>query len=315
MTATEFAKHIDSGEICPCYAIRGEDGYWAKQAYKKLLALSDELDIFIASSPIKTAEALQALETYPMLSDKKIVALERYEKFSAEDKALIKKYLDNPAPTSILVLYYSEALTHKNIKQCDFPRLWEGALIPVINRLARSLGTSISVDAARLLIVYSELDMAIIDKELVKLAAYCGEDAIDVESVKECVIPNITYQVYDFADALAKGSYKRAYGTLTNLTRSTGEYSRFLAAATTYFRTVFYSKIGRMTDDALAQALKTKPYAVKKARQVAAKYSAMVLFELLKKLYSLEFEFKSGKTDSENALELAIAEAIERRIK
>lgn len=313
MTSAEFEKHIDSGDLFPCYLIGGEDEYWAKKAYKKLLETADELDVTVINAPTKFSEALLALETYPMLGDKKIVAIEGYEKFGNEEKAAIIKYLEDPVPTSVLILYNSEKITHKNIKECDFPRLREGALIPVINSLAQSLGGSITQDAARLMSVYAEFDMAIIEKEVIKLSAYCGNETITVESVKECVTPNITYRIYDFADALSYGSYKRAYGALESLTKSASEYSRFLANAATYYRTVFYAKISKLSDEELAKALGTKPYPVKKARAVAAKYSPMALYELLKRLYELEFEFKSGRTDSENALELAIAEAIERR--
>ncbi len=312
----EFVKKLQSGKPNCCYSITGDDRYWTKNAYSALVSLVDSVDLTVLTAPQKIDEGLFALEIFPMLSEYKIAVLADYEKFSADDKTRLKKYLDNPVDGAVLVLYNSECVAHPNCEVYNFSHLSETALVPIIIEECKNAGAKITVEAARLLAVYAETDMAIIDMELKKLIAYAGiGEEIGSRMVRECVTPNITYQVYHFADAVARGSYKDAYGALDSLTNSTSEYSRFLSNVTSYYRMVLYAKISNMTDAELAKALSAKEYPVKKARTAAKKYGARPLFELLKLLYNLEFEFKSGRISVENALELAIAEAIERRIR
>ncbi|NCA67212.1 MAG: hypothetical protein EOM87_04010 [Clostridia bacterium] len=314
MLYDEFVNHIDSGNLAPCYSITGEDAFWAKKAYKKLVGLVDSVDLVVLTSPTKIDEGMFALDMFPMFSPYKIVVFEDYDKFSNEDKTKIIKYLDNPSNGAALILYNSETIAHTNCKKYNFTHLTEIAVTAVIKERCAEYASSISSDAARLLAVCAELDMAIIDIELQKLVAYAGENGcISADMVRECVTPNITYQIYHFADAVARGSYMDAYGSLNTLTHSTGEYSRFLSNITSYYRMVFYAKISAMSDSELAASLSAKEYPVKKARAIAKKYGAKDLFDLLKLLYNLEFEFKSGKISVESALELAVAEAIERR--
>lgn len=314
MLFDEFASHIEEGPLYPCYIICGEDSYWSKKAYKKLVSLVDPIDLTLVSAPQKIDDALLALDTFPMISDYKIVVLEDYSKFNNEDKTKILKYLKNPSINSVLVLYNTDKITGENFKVYNFSHINEASLVPIIINEAEKSGSKITTDAARLLAVYAELDMAIIDMELKKLAGYCGKEKITVDAVIECVTPTITYRVYNFAGAVAAGNYIEAYKILESLTNSTSEYSRFLSNITSYYRMVFYAKISSLNNKELANALSSKEYPVLKARGVSKKYGAKSLFELLKLLYNLEFDFKTGKISIENALNLAIAEAIERRV-
>ena len=153
--------------------------------------------------------------------------------------------------------------------------------------------------------------MTRIKNELLKLIAL-GEvtDAL-VESYVE---PSYSYRVFDFTDAIARGSYTGAYEVLSSLARNAGEYSPFFTKLTDYIRLMLHAKLAKNVPDAeLARALGVSPYPLQKAKRAAANYTSRQLLTILMKMYSLEQDYKSGNIGVENAMDLAIAQAIEAR--
>ena len=128
--------------------------------------------------------------------------------------------------------------------------------------------------------------------------------------------PSYSYRVFDFTDAIARGSYTGAYEVLSSLARNPAEYSPFFTKLTDYIRLMLHAKLAKnVPDAALAQALGVSPYPLQKAKRAAANYTPRQLLAILMKMYSLEQDYKSGAIGVENAMDLAIAEAIEARKK
>ena len=103
---------------------------------------------------------------------------------------------------------------------------------------------------------------------------------------------------------------------LSSLARNPAEYSPFFTKLTDYIRLMLHTKLAKNVPDAmLAGALGVSPYPLQKAKRAAANYTPRQLLAILMKMYALEQDFKSGNIGVENAMDLAIAEAIEARKK
>ena len=184
---------------------------------------------------------------------------------------------------------------------------------PYVVRLAGEMGGSITQSAARKLVSYTEMNMTRVKNELLKMIAL-GEITDDL--VAAYVEPSYSYRVFDFTDAIARGSYTGAYEVLSSLARNPAEYSPFFTKLTDYIRLMLHTKLAKNVPEAdLARALGVSPYPLQKAKRAAANYTPRQLLSILMKMYSLEQDFKSGNIGVENAMDLAIAEAIEARKK
>ena len=307
----EFKAQIARGDIAPLYRIDGEDKYWSELAYKDLLALSSELDTEILRDDQPVEDAVYGVQNFPMMSDRKIAVI-RDRKLKEADVKVLEKYLASPSPTGVVILYNVEGKV-KGERAYTFDVLTEGELVPYVIRLATEMGGSIRDSAAKKLVNYTEMSMTRIKNELLKMVPL-GE--ITEETVSLYVEPSYSYRVFDFTDAIARGSYSGAYEVLASLARNVAEYSPFFTRLTDYIRLMLHTKLAKgVPDQELARALGVSPYPLQKAKRAAANYTSKQLLTILMKMYSLEQDFKSGNIGVENAMDLAIAEAIEARRK
>ena len=308
----EFKAQIAKGDIAPLYRIDGEDKYWSELAYKDLLALSSELDTEVLRDDQPAEDAVYGVENYPMMSERKIAVI-RDRKLKDADIKILEKYLSSPSSTGFIILYNCEGKV-KGERAFTFDVVPEGELVPYVVRLASEMGGSITQSAARKLVSYTELSMTRIRNELLKLIALGGEVTDDL--VAAYVEPSNSYRIYDFTDEIARGSYTGAYEVLSSLARNPAEYSPFFTRLTDYIRLMLHAKLAKNVPDAdLAKALGVAPYPLQKAKRTAGNYTSKQLLSILMKMYALEQDFKSGNIGVENAMDLAIAEAIEARRK
>ncbi len=305
----EFKASLARGEIAPVYMLSGDDKYWVEQAYADLLSLSSELDTEVLSDDRSVDDAIFGVGNFPMMSEKKIVVV-RDRKLKDADIKLIETYLKDPAPTGILILYNCEGSV-KGAKEFDFGFLQEGEIVPYVVRLATEMGGSIEEGAARKLVRFVEFSMTRVKNELIKLVPI-GE--ITEALVEKYVEPSYSYRVFDFTDAIARGSYSGAYEVLSALAGNAYEYSPFFTRLIDYVRLMLHVKLAKNEPDAeLAKKMGVSPYPLQKAKKAAAAYTSRQLLTILMKLYELEEGFKTGEIGVTNAMDLAIAEAIEAR--
>lgn len=307
----EFKAQIARGDIAPLYRIDGEDKYWSELAYKDLLALSSELDTEILGDDRPVEDAIYGVQNFPMMAERKVAVIRDRKLKDADIKAL-EKYLTEPAPSGVIVVYNCEGKIGGE-RAFTFDQLTEGELVPYVERLAGEMGGSITPSAARKLVGYTEMSMTRIKNELLKMIPL-GE--ITDERVAAYVEPSYSYRIYDFTDAIARGSYSGAYDVLSSLARNPAEYSPFFTRLTDYIRLMLHTKLAKNVPDAeLAKTLGVSLYPLTKAKRAAANYTSKQLLTILMKMYGLEQDFKSGNIGVENAMDLAIAEAIEARKK
>ena len=298
-------------EVAPVYKLSGEDKYWTELAYADLLALSSELDVEVLSDDRSVDDAIYGVGNYPMMSEKKIVVL-RDRKLKEPDVKRIESYLKDPAPSGVLILYNCEGAV-KGAKEFDFAAVPEGELVPYVVRLAEEMGGSITEAAARKLVRFVECSMTRVKNELIKLVPI-GE--ITETLVERYVEPSYSYRVFDFTDAIARGSYSGAYEVLSALAGSAYEYSPFFTRLIDTVRLMLHSKLAKGEADAdLAKKMGVSLYPLQKAKKAASAYTTRQLLTILMKFYELEEAFKTGEIGVTNAMDLAIAEAIEARKK
>jgi len=168
------------------------------------------------------------------------------------------------------------------------------------NYLAKS-NTKIEKGAFEYIIDLSSGDLAYLNTELPKLISYAGDKTITRDDVDLTFTKNKNYFVYHLSNAIDLKDKKAQFDILNTLTlsQSVGEIFMFLGS---YFRRMFYCAISKDSDENLASILKTKPYAISKARQMVTKNKPTYYIDLYNKYINLDFSIKSGDITPQNAI-------------
>ena len=297
----------------PVYWLHGEDDYWLQQAYRDLVGLCDAIDLSVYTEVSALADALAAAACFPFVSTRRVVVLDGLEGLTEADKTALTNYCLSPADSAVLVLYRC-AWAPKEACNCAIAKPVGSKVQAWAEAYCKRLNIAAKPAALALLCHYLDGDTNRIVAELGKLRAYADGAAIDEADVRRMVTPTANYQVYAFSDYVAKGSYVGAMRVLDSLLGNGNDYPTFFGLLINHYRMAYYRRISRLSDDELGRLLGgKKSFAVKKAGETGRKYSPAALYRLLQHLYQVEFDFKSGRLTSEQALQSAMIQAIERR--
>lgn len=310
MQFTDFDRQLSEG-IAPVYWLKGDD-YWCTAAYHRLESLADPNEVSVYTPLDSVDDAMWALNSFPMFGQRRVVVLRDFASFAEEDKRTLTAYCSAPAETSVLVFYRS-AWAPKGVVECSFDKLRTDAMAGYLAEYCEKAGIAAQKDALRLLADYCSEDTAKALAEISKLHAYCMDAPIDEAAVKAVVTPDQNYQIYNFVDKVAQGNYVGAHRVLDNLSNG-NDQAAFLGLIINHYRRALYGRISGLPPAELGKLLgNTKPYVITKSVDSVRGYSVRALLALIKTLYRLEYDFKSGRMGAAEALDLAIAEAIERR--
>ena len=177
--------------LLPAYLMVGTDELKQRKAIERLdarLAASGEAefnrDALDGGSSLDANAVRSSLDTLPFGSDFRLVVIRDVDKASKAVKDMLAAYLDDPAPTTVLVmtaaklpkntrLYKGVAkLGDKAVIDCAPKKRWE--LPAQVVSMARAHGKQMDMDAAELLVRLVGESTTMLDTELVKLASAVG---------------------------------------------------------------------------------------------------------------------------------------------
>lgn len=209
----------------PVYYLYGEDDFLKDQAVRKLVdaavdASTRDFNLEIRRAGELDAEGLDALlSTPPMLAERRAVVLREVDKLKKAPRILLDRYLERPAPDTLLVLAApSGAKADKTLTArataLEFPPL-AGDRVPrwVSHHAESALGRTITPEAVALLVEAVGSDLAQLAVELEKLASY-STGTIDDRAVAEVVGVRRGESLGDLLDAVAARDAGAALGLI-----------------------------------------------------------------------------------------------------
>ncbi len=238
--AEDFVRHLAGGKVDAAILLLGGDVYWRNLCREKLVDVvvtPETRGWAITRISLKhesLEDALVQAQTLPMLGGRQLVFVEdvgsvEYRTEESRDAALnrLNTYLDGPSLFSVLVLeavnldqrgrLYKLISQKATIVTLAAP---DDRAVEIVCSMAERLGVRIDQDAATILTDLSGRELARLQLELEKLAAYVGEakriTAVDVRSL----VPSAQVgSVWDLAEALTRGPRARALQILDSLLR------------------------------------------------------------------------------------------------
>ncbi len=252
MKHNEFFKALKNGEISPVYFFVGEEQYVLKSALKQLenTVVGDELkevNLTVLPANATGAEICTACETFPFLSEKRMVVLEESVFLATQGKAegeeLFLEYLKNPSESTVLAVCASSPDKRKRVYKAlvnhtvvEFDALSDTELQKWIEKILRSFNIGIEPSALKFLIEYADPRPEALITELEKLASYKKEGMVTQKDILTIITPANDYNIFKMIDAIVAGNVKTALELLSGLLMNKEEPIYILGAISKQYR-------------------------------------------------------------------------------
>lgn len=290
-------------KIEACYLVQGEDIL----LYDKALALIkkannlqlEEFNFIVFDEDSFNGDvAIDACETLPMGSDKKVVLLKNITKFNENFKKKLKDYLKKPVESTCLIIFdFFNKFDFIISEKVSAKRLDDSSLKDLIVAELKSHDKTITNDACQQLIESCCNYYSLIKNEVDKLAS-CDDFEVTTKLVDSLVCKETEFTVFELTDALSRRDSNKAVELLNLMDKDTKTFSLVL----NHFRRLFFAAISDLNDKELADLLGVKEFAITKARGLAKNFSKLQLKNIYEMLNDVDFYIKNGQMQVENAL-------------
>ena len=290
-------------KIEPSYLVQGEDILLYDKALELIkkavnLTLEDFNFIVFDDDNFDADAVIDACETLPIGSDKKIVLLKNLTKINENFKKKLKDYIKKPVESTCLVIFdFFNKFDFVISEKVSAKRLDDFSLKELIVADLHAHNKTITTDACQQLIEACCNYYSLIKNELDKLIS-CDDDQITTKTIDNLVCKETEFTVFELTDALSKRDSQKAVSLLNLMEKDTKTFSLVL----NHFRRLFFVAVSGLSDKELSELLNVKEYAITKARTLSKNLSKLQLKNIYEMLNDVDFYIKNGQMQTENAL-------------
>lgn len=234
MKPEAFERLTEGGGIGPLYCVCGDETYLAERAVDRLLALVVDpafrdfnLDVFYGNE-LRGDEVVAAANTLPVFAQRRVVLVRRAGEMPAAALETCTSYLDNPCPSTLLLLVAQKIDGRKRffaeLKKRDllveYRRPYENQLPAFIRQEALQRGKRIDADASAMLVALAGTDLRELASQVEKACIYVGErPQISVTDIREVASAGRVDSVFELPNALGNRDLQQALRILTTILR------------------------------------------------------------------------------------------------
>ena len=320
MTQQEFYRDLRKRKLAPVYSFYGEEDFLIDEAVESLMAevlpqesRSFNLDVLYGNE-VNARDVVAHANSFPMGADYRVVILREYDRL--DDGEILQSYVQNPSPTTVLVLISkkADAAIRGKTAAVDFRRLYESELPAWITERGSLNEKRVSREASDLLLMYVGASLRALDNEIEKIAVYVGDrKAIDVEDVAAVVGVSKTHNVFELTKAVGNRDLKRSLEILERMMEF-GEYPPLMVAALTkHFMTLLKlteAKRRKMSEAEIASFTRLPPRRVGEYLDQLRQYSPAALEKSFAPLARADEKLKFTSEDPRSVMTVLLHELI-----
>ena len=264
--------------------------------------------------------ALEDLDTYSFLSDKKVVVVQNVEALKYEDCKdsfeHLLKYIENPNPDTLLIICANKLNNTTKIakelkKACSYQEV-----VLDEKKIIKEYLKDFQIDSNTIsfLAEYCLHDYTKILQECLKLKNYkWDEKVITKKDIEEIVVEKLGDSkdlTFSFTRALAMRDKSDALKKYHELLSYQIEPISMIGLLASQFRIIYQVKLlekQKMTDKKIAELLGEKSdYRIAKTRELTKLYSEKEILEMMQKLADIDYRMKTEDVDGNQLIEMLI---------
>ena len=302
MNFVELRNALKS-KVEPVYLIHGSDIFLVQKSIDLIIeavnVISADLDISRLDNMAHAEGIIAEASTVSFFGGRRIVIVRPF--VNEQLNANIKKYLANPNPQCVLILV-SDIAKIKDTQPINCNPMPADVIVKlIVNQLSKS-NKKITQVAATMLAEYCDNTYARIDSELNKLINFFAEkQTIDTDDISTVVTKPIEHQIYELANSICTNTFEHSEQILSALQQSGVDDYAIFGGLVSAFRRLFYSLTTTADKEVVASVLGCNPFAVHYARRDNG-HLRSVIAKLYEYALDLEYQIKSGKISTENAI-------------
>lgn len=304
------------------YFLYGPDSFRSKQKLKDIIGSYKKIHksglnlIYIDAKEKSFSDFYNNFKITPMFAEKKLIILKNVFAESDFHEKFLKDIKDIEKLKDIVVVYENDSVDErkkffkelKKYAKCqEFKPLQPAQLIKMISLEFEKKGVKINSDAITTLLNFVGNNLWQMTNEIAKLANYKKNGIVEKKDIELLVRPNIEKDIFKTIDALAGRNKKEAL-LLLHKHLDDGENSLYLLSMIAYqFRNLLTVKELIEKRKPLASC-GLHPFVVRKISYLCNYFSFEQLKKIYYKIFQIDADIKTGKIDSETAIDLLIAQ-------
>lgn len=267
---------------------------------------------------VELENALEDLDTYGLLSDKKVIVLTNIEniKYDENKKDLdhLIKYINNPNPDNLLIIYSHGNNTLKTIK--ELKKVCKNIEVNIsIKDYIKNTFKDYKIDfkAINMLEEYCLNDFTKVVSECSKLKNFKMDDKTitceDIDVLVNKKLGDPRDLTFAFSRSLAEKNKKDSLEKYRELLEYNIEPLSIIGLLASQIRIIYQVKLLEekdMKDKEIAEVLGEKEFRIKKTRELTRLYSKNELLKLMQDLSNMDYRLKTEDIDGNNLIELFI---------
>ena len=300
------------------YLIFGDDRYLCYDALKKIesslnLTIVDMNSVTISGESTSAKDIVESANLYPFGDAFRLVVVKNFNPGKDKNSAsIIQEYLNKPLQSTVLVFFSPDGAEFykgmANLTTIDCSKIEPKVISAFIkNNLAKN-EIQASEEAIENLIMFCDSDMTRITNELEKLMAYVADTkTLTADIVKEFVVQDKEYQVYELAEFIAKGESKKAIDLVDSFMMKPGSAFVILSPLFNNYRRALFVSINKdKTSAELASMLGVKEFAIKMLKNQIARFSPKQLKQIVDMIAEYDKKIKIGEMKENVAIKTIV---------
>lgn len=300
----------------------GEESYYIDQIcdyISKNILNSEEKEfnqITLYGKEIDVATIISEAKQFPFGSQYRVVIVKEAQDIKSIDK--LETYLDNPTPSTILVICYKykkidkrksfgKSLYKKTVL-FESKKLYENQIPLWIKSYVKELGFSIDDKSSKILSDYIGSDLSKISNEISKLILNLdvGEQ-ISPEIIEENIGISKDFNIFEFQNALGTKNVQKSNRIIKHFSENPKNHPFVLTLSSlfSYFQKIMiYHSLKDKSKGNVASNLGINPFFVNSYQTAAKNYSMSKLFKIFIFLKEYDLKSKGVNNPSTNDIEL-----------
>lgn len=324
-------EEIENNDLKSLYVFYGEEEYLKKFYIDEIeeTILKGEfinLNKIVLDGKVEDDKIIEACETMPFFSERKLVVVKNSGKFNKKSDAKSKKgesdqfskYLENIPPYTCLI-FYEEVIDRrlklvgtvkKNGLLVEFPYSKQQDLAKWVIKVFKSYKKTIDINTASYLVSISEPGMIEILNEIKKLVSFLGEkENVEIDEIDKVCTKSIKSKIFDLVDAIAEKRVNVALKLLNDMIMLKEPLPKILFMIARQLRLILQMKV--LCDEGLdkraaSSRMKITPYIGNKIFDQARNFSTEKIKDGIKETMQLDLAIKTGKINDRIAAEILI---------
>jgi DNA polymerase-3 subunit delta len=320
---------LKRGDFHPIYVLTGDEEFEKRGALNAIRSaiLGGKPDVLNESKLLwketDPDEIVTLCQTLPMMSPRRLVLVQDVDSVSADQSRVLATYLENPAPTTTLVL--AGASIDQRLKMVtiakkigtvlSFRSPYANKIPSWIERHVRSRGARIEGAASDLLSTVIGTDLVALADAIERLLLYIGEESptpmITVDAVENCIARTKVHSIFELTDALGRKQAAEALQIVAAMMESKEAPIRIVAMIARHFRRLWEAQQrleNGESPDQIGQQLRVHSFFLRDFLRQAQLFTPTGYETLFHRLFETDRSLKSSRAAAELHIQQLILE-------